>query len=66
MTAADLVPIGLALLGGAVVGAVIGVALFFKSEWAGAKLRAAIATCACFGAGLGLIAVVGLPMPALA
>jgi hypothetical protein len=60
-----LVPV-LALLGGGAVGAAVGGVALMRSDWSGGRLRGAIASCAVVGAVFGLVATVGLPMPALA
>jgi len=64
--AADILVPALALLGGGAVGAALGGAALLRTAWAGDRLRGAIAGCALIGAVFGLVATVGLPMPALA
>jgi hypothetical protein len=64
--AADIMVPALALLGGGAVGAALGGVAMLRSEWTGARLRGAIASCALVGAVFGLVATVGIPMPALA
>jgi hypothetical protein len=63
---ADILVPGLALLGGGALGAALGGVALMRSEWSGGRLRGAIASCALVGAVFGLVATVGLPMPALA
>ena len=63
--AADILVPALALLGGGAVGAALGGAALFRTDWTGDRLRGAIAGCALIGSVLGLVAS-GVPMPALA
>jgi hypothetical protein len=64
MGAPQTLALALALFGGAAIGAAVGGALFLGRGRAGAT--ATVAACAGGGALFGLIATVGLPMPALA
>jgi hypothetical protein len=63
---ADIVVPALALLGGGAVGAALGGAALLRSDWNAARMRGVIAGCAIVGAVFGLVATVGVPMPALA
>ena len=63
---ADIVVPALALLGGGAVGAALGGAALARTDWNGGRMRGAIAGCALVGAVFGLVATVGVPMPALA
>ena len=63
---ADIAVPALALLGGGAVGAALGGAALMRSNWDGGRMRGAIASCAVVGAVFGLVATVGVPMPALA
>jgi hypothetical protein len=63
---ADIAVPALALLGGGAVGAALGGLALWRTDWTGGRLRGAIAACAACGAVFGLVATVGLPMPALA
>ncbi len=64
---ADIVVPGLASYwAAALVGAALGGVALLRSDLSGVRLRGAIGSCALVGAVFGLVATVGLPMPALA
>lgn len=64
--AADYLAPALALFGGGALGAALGGALLFVTDWSGGRLRAAIGACAGLGALVGLIVTYGVPTPSFA